>query len=263
MLQWEVDSSGNPAVYFPVPLAVAGTAARTVEPGDGEELVEGMLIALDYADFDGTTGELGSSSYGGAAPPATIALTSGQLPPVLFDGIVGNKVGAKILLVMGSEEGSGVSAITIVGALTPLERSEGKASEKLEHPEIPLAGEDANGVPTIEPGKGEPPKTLIEEVLIKGEGPKIRESQLISVHYSGWLWDGTPFDSSWKNGAPFAAFLSQGGIIDGWVAGLAGHTIGSRVELVIPPDLAYGDEDRDPIPPGSTLVFVIDILGAM
>ena len=82
------------------------------------------------------------------------------------------------------------------------------------------------------------------------------------MQYSGWLFDGTPFDSSWVNGAPFTTQIGTGSVIQGWDQGIIGQTVGSQVLLVIPPDLAYGDTERGTIPASSTLIFVVDILDA-
>ena len=96
----------------------------------------------------------------------------------------------------------------------------------------------------------------------QGDGPAVEEGDTVTVHYTGWLWDGTQFDSSWDKGSPATFTLADGQLIDGWVQGLAGQTVGSQVLLVIPPELGYGADGNDTIPGGSTLVFVVDILAA-
>ena len=96
-----------------------------------------------------------------------------------------------------------------------------------------------------------------------GEGPSgiaVQTGQTLTVQYTGWLWDGTKFDSSWSTGSPATFKLDTGSVIAGWVEGLTGQTIGSQVLLVIPPAEGYGDKAQGSIPANSTLVFVIDIL---
>lgn len=83
------------------------------------------------------------------------------------------------------------------------------------------------------------------------------------MQYTGWLWDGTQFDSSWDGGTSLSFAFVEGGLIDGWIQGLAGQPIGSQVLLIVPPEYGYGDVDNGPIPAGSTLVFVVDILAAV
>ncbi len=90
----------------------------------------------------------------------------------------------------------------------------------------------------------------------------MQSGQNVTFHYSGWLWDGTPFDSSWEKGAAFTTSLGTGQVIQGWDQGLVGQPVGSQVLLVIPPALGYGDAEQGSIPANSTLVFVVDILSA-
>jgi peptidylprolyl isomerase len=128
---------------------------------------------------------------------------------------------------------------------------------------LPVITLGADGTPTMEPVAGEAPAELVVQTLIKGPGEPVAEGAEITAQYAGWLWDGTPFDSSWgRGGEPFTATLAQRSLIDGWVQGIPGQTVGSQVLLVIPPDLGYGDADNGTIPPNSTLVFVVDIIAA-
>jgi peptidylprolyl isomerase len=153
-------------------------------------------------------------------------------------------------------------ALTIVGVQTVLERAEGEAFVP-DTPGIPTVTLDAAGEPSIEiPAGVDPPAALVSEILIKGSGPEVQADQSVTANYSGWLWDGTLFDSSWGRGSP-STFSLAGGVIDGWTEGLAGVPVGSQVLLVIPPDLGYGASGQGDIPGGATLVFVVDVLGAV
>jgi FKBP-type peptidyl-prolyl cis-trans isomerase len=106
------------------------------------------------------------------------------------------------------------------------------------------------------------PSGLIYEDLKAGDGPKARAGLMISVHYSGWLTDGTLFDTSLKNPRPFVFRLGKGEVIKGWDEGLVGMRVGGRRRLRVPPDLAYGDKGvAGLIPPGATLVFDVELLG--
>jgi FKBP-type peptidyl-prolyl cis-trans isomerase len=94
-----------------------------------------------------------------------------------------------------------------------------------------------------------------------GDGPVAQAGQMASVHYTGWLPDGTKFDSSRDAGQPFGFTIGQGQVIKGWDEGVAGMKVGGRRLLVIPPDLGYGAQGSGPIPPNSTLVFDVELLG--
>ncbi len=85
-------------------------------------------------------------------------------------------------------------------------------------------------------------------------GPTTR----VTVHYSGWLTDGTKFDSSVDRGRPSTFALN--GVIDGWTEGVGSMRVGGKRKLVIPPDLAYGPSGRPSIPPNATLIFDIELL---
>ncbi len=95
-------------------------------------------------------------------------------------------------------------------------------------------------------------------VVREGNGKALSNGMRVKVHYTGWLADGTQFDSSLDRGAPFEFRLGAGRVIKGWEEGLAGIRAGERRQLVIPAELAYGDRQVGDIPPGSTLVFNVE-----
>ncbi|WP_330329574.1 FKBP-type peptidyl-prolyl cis-trans isomerase [Streptomyces sp. NBC_00536] len=116
--------------------------------------------------------------------------------------------------------------------------------------------------PTLSKGKGTPPKELKAEVLSEGKGPALKKGDAAQVNYLGQVWDSAePFDKSFGRPAPFDLTIGAGGVIKGWDQGLEGKKVGSRVELVIPPALGYGETGSgDKIKPNATLVFVVDIV---
>jgi peptidylprolyl isomerase len=105
------------------------------------------------------------------------------------------------------------------------------------------------------------PATLqyIDEVVGTGASPQ--PGQMVRVHYTGWLTDGSKFDSSIDRGQPFEFPLGQGRVIQGWDAGVASMQVGGKRRLIIPSDLAYGPGGRAPaIPQNATLIFDVELL---
>ena len=103
------------------------------------------------------------------------------------------------------------------------------------------------------------PSGLQYKVITEGKGPKPAVTQTVVTNYSGTLIDGTEFDSSMKHGKP--AEFPVNGVIKGWTEALQMMKVGSKWRLFIPPDLAYGDQGAgNVIPPGSTLIFEIELL---
>jgi FKBP-type peptidyl-prolyl cis-trans isomerase len=94
-----------------------------------------------------------------------------------------------------------------------------------------------------------------------GTGPTAKSGQHVKVHYTGWLTNGKKFDSSVGRG-PFEFMLGASQVIKGWDEGVAGMKVGGQRQLRIPPDLAYGPAGHPPqIPPSSTLIFDVELLG--
>ncbi|HSJ06323.1 MAG TPA: FKBP-type peptidyl-prolyl cis-trans isomerase [Longimicrobiales bacterium] len=99
------------------------------------------------------------------------------------------------------------------------------------------------------------------EDLREGEGPAAEAGQVVVVHYTGWLADGTRFDSSRDGDDPFPVRIGTGEVIDGWDLGIPGMRVGGERRLVIPPSLGYGNAGAGGvIPPGATLIFDVELL---
>jgi FKBP-type peptidyl-prolyl cis-trans isomerase FkpA len=105
------------------------------------------------------------------------------------------------------------------------------------------------------------PSGLTIEELIVGSGAAASSGQKVSVHYTGWLTNGTQFDSSKDRGDPFIFPLGKGHVIKGWDEGVQGMKVGGKRKLTIPSALGYGSRGAGGvIPPNATLVFEVELL---
>ena len=116
--------------------------------------------------------------------------------------------------------------------------------------------------PEVEIPEGTPPDELVVEDLEEGDGTAAEQGDQVVVDYVGVDYDsGKEFDASFGDPEPFEFQLGAGMVIPGWDEGVEGMKVGGRRQLVIPPDLAYGEQGQPPdIKPNATLVFVIDLL---
>ncbi|MBL3527431.1 MAG: FKBP-type peptidyl-prolyl cis-trans isomerase [gamma proteobacterium endosymbiont of Lamellibrachia anaximandri] len=97
--------------------------------------------------------------------------------------------------------------------------------------------------------------------LVEGDGEVAAAGQTVSVHYTGWLTDGSKFDSSVDRNEPFSFSLGRGMVIRGWDEGVAGMKVGGKRKLTIPSQLGYGAAGAGGvIPPNATLVFDVELL---
>jgi peptidylprolyl isomerase len=98
------------------------------------------------------------------------------------------------------------------------------------------------------------------EDLQTGDGKAVVKGALITAHYTGWLEDGTVFDSSVQKGRPFQCVIGTGRVIKGWDLGLMGMRVGGRRKLFVPAHLGYGERTVGRIPANSNLIFEIELL---
>ena len=249
----------KPTITLPSePFTVTTPVARLVADGDGKAIEAGDVLPMHILVVSGADGSEQDGTY--EASPQSLVAGKTQIEP-LETALTGAHVGARIAMAVDNGQGTAVYAIEVMDARTPAARAEGEAvAPKDGLPTVTLADD---GTPSITAASGDAPKELVAQPLIKGDGKKVEKGDSVVVRYSGWLWDGTAFDSSWDDKSVFVVEpLGQAQVITGWNTGLQGQTVGSQVLLVIPPDQGYGDKDQGTIPANSTLVFVVDIVDA-
>jgi peptidylprolyl isomerase len=121
---------------------------------------------------------------------------------------------------------------------------------------------DLESKPQVPALQGQPPAELVTEDIVKGQGPRAKPGEQLTMQYVGVSWSTSQeFDASWDRGEPFQFQLGAGMVIPGWDEGLVGMRRGGRRLLVIPPDMGYGPQGQPPaIGPNETLVFVVDLV---
>lgn len=249
----------EPKVTLPSkPFSVTTSVVRTVEDGKGEALKKGDLVSLHAVILSGADGSIAQSTYTSGAQSLTVGSESGITD---FDTAIAKAhVGSRILVAQPQDSTTYVYAFEVMSQQTVPSRASGTAvAPKAGLPTVTL---DKDGKPSIAKPTGTAPTSLVTQPLIKGKGAVVKDGQSVVVKYTGWLWDGTKFDSAWDKGEPFTFTVGQGQVITGWDKGIVGQTVGSQVLLVVPPSDGYGSDAQGSIPANSTLVFVVDILAA-
>ncbi|MFL7808306.1 MAG: FKBP-type peptidyl-prolyl cis-trans isomerase [Anaerolineae bacterium] len=240
----------DPANYV---ITDSGLKYYDIQVGDGATAEPGVVVRLNYTGWleDGT--KFDSSIDRGS--PVSFPLGEDAVLPGWEEGVTGMKVGGKRQIIIPPDlaygsEGAGGGVIppdaTIVLDVELLDIMEGA-------PAGPTEVDPADYVVTD--------SGLKYYDLAEGMGPTAEIGERVQVHYTGWLEDGTKFDSSLDRGEPFSFILGSGQVIQGWDEGVAGMKVGGRRQLVIPPDLGYGSAGAgEVIPPDATLIFEIELL---
>jgi peptidylprolyl isomerase len=230
----------------------SGLQYYDIEAGEGDESVKGSTVTTNYALWVQGEDEdlfIGSSDAGG---PATFSLGPADLVfPGWDEGATGMKVGGKRLLIIPAELGLGEAGAGDIppGSNLIMEIEMVNIIEPVLMTEV-----DEDDYTVTESG-------LKYYDLVEGQGESPAEGQTVVVHYTGWLEDGTKFDSSLDRGQPFTFPLGQGAVIPGWDEGVATMKVGGKRQLVIPAELGYGDAGAGAsIPAGATLIFEVELL---
>lgn len=259
------DLTKAPTVDFMTPIDAAKPALQTevIVEGTGPKITGGQFVTWDYAVYSGVDkAQVTATKFDGSDSPQQMIPTSGDLCKAL----AGVREGSRIALLVPSEV-AGTSATGEVSSqiwvfdikkvYLPRAVGDVKAPEN----GMPVVNRATDGRPSVTIPKGEAPTKFKRAIVLEGKGDEVKKGQEILVHYTGYLWNGTVFDSSWEAGQPQTFTVDEQHLIPGFVKALTGIKVGSQVIAVIPADLAYGTAGNGTIPGNSTLVFVVDVLG--
>lgn len=267
----------DPRIALPDGDPPSGLVVRTLIQGSGPQVkaddlalvyVEGKVWAGDREVYD---------SYTDRQPQSVPLATGGVMPA--WKQLAGQRVGSRVMMVVPPSDGFGskgdsqldiasndtlVFVFDVLSAVSEGAAANGSAVTYDPGKTLPTVKETSAGPKITIPAKTSPPKKLVVKTLVKGSGAPLSSGQTVVVQYSGVVWrSGQVFDSSYTTKTPDSFVLGASQVIPGWEQGLGGVTVGSRVLLVVPPALAYGDQAEPPyIDNNDTLVFVIDVIDA-
>ena len=256
-----------PGVDFTKPLDVKEPTVKVVTEGSGDRVKANQIANISIVAFNGTDGSTLEDTFPNDPEPLELNDELKGSSPVIYNAFVGAKIGSHLALaVPGQAAAEGAEAkptqLLIVKVLSAkdappvLDKPEGDAVTPPAG--LPTVKENDKGVPEISVAGVKAPTALVSQDLITGKGQALKETDTITVNYVGVaLATGKVFDSSFESGKKATFPLT--GVIKGWTQGLTGKTVGSRVLLVVPKDLAYGDQGQGDAK--GDLVFVVDILG--
>lgn len=252
-----------PKVEFDAPLDITEQGARTVTEGDGAVIEVGQNVKVHVLSLNPEDGSRIQDSYEAGAPQ-TLPLDEElqEVYPSLYEVMLGSTVGSQIAFAIPAVEEQPQSqkvllVLQVISAENPPKKlSSEEVAELEEAGQLPTVTLDGEGVPSIEFPENEAPADLVVKVIEEGTGEEITEADTIAANYTGWSWQGEQFDSSFERGEPSEFPLS--GVIPGWTQGLSGLKAGSKVLLVIPSEMAYGDQPQQG--PAGPLAFYVEIV---
>jgi len=262
----------TPVVSYPSPLSSDAVQSLIVVEGNGPVFTGRNLVEFEFAGYNGGTGDLlQQSTFDGTDTP-TGFFGPNQVPNFCV-ALAGAKEGSRVVTIIPPADAHGGQGIPTLG-VDPLDSlifvfdlkkvflDKATGSAVAAEPGFPSVVTTPEGIPGVTIPNTQPPAELKIAQLIRGSGEVVKKGQLVTMHYSGFLWDSSvKFDSSWDSGQPARFELQDGALIEGFLAAVVGQTVGTQVIVIIPPEFGYGDAGAGSIPPGATLVFVIDILG--
>lgn len=245
----------------PIPTEVAadqltkttsGLQYYDINKGEGAEATKNSTISTNFTIWVKTNKGYSYIDQSPAGSPLSFVIGRGDTVfPGWEEGVTGMKVGGKRLLVIPPDLALGSEGNSVIPANSTLVME--IELTDLKEPQV-ATQVDEKDFTTTESG-------LKYYDLKNGTGDSPKTGQTVVVHYTGWLTDGTQFDSSVDRGEPFSFVLGEGNVIAGWEEGLATMKVGGKRQLVIPPDLGYGDQGGGSvIPPGATLIFEVELL---
>ena len=251
--------------------------SAVLEEGDGNQVEANSTILMHLYIGNGTSGEQSINTYE-QGKAVSVRMSEDQLFKPVLDAVVGQTSGSRIAVTASVEEVWGEQGqpqlkldaadtavfVADIVSVEPVEVLDAPEGEQVEPPaDAPKVIEEDGQVTGLDwsdaPKKA--PKELEVITLVEGDGPEVGAQEMVTFDYFGAVWgEKKPFDESFSR-EPTAFAVGVNSLIPAWDEEIPGLTRGSRVMIIAPPESAYGDQDQPNIPGGSTLVFVVDVLG--
>ena len=268
----------RPTVTLPSPTP-GGYSATVLIKGKGKPVAKGDLLVAHYLGETWRDGTVFDQSYERGSP-ATFGIGVAQVVPGWDQGLVGKRIGSRVVLVLPPDKAYGPSGNAQAGIrgsdtlvfVVDIVNAFGASAGAKGTPVAPVRGLPAVAIgPTGKPAITIPhgvaaPKKLVAQPLLAGSGAPVKKGQTVIAQYVGVIYgSGKQFDASRERGRPASFPIGVGRVIPGWDKALVGAKIGSRMLLVIPPEDGYGRQGNPQagIRGTDTLVFVVDILDAV
>lgn len=259
----------KPTIDFQSPLSSKVIETKILKEGDGPVIVGKQYVRFDYTILNGTTKEsLGQSTY-----DSTLGEAQFLVPDTTVDichGLTGVKEGSRVAIMVpagmataeDTDQIKKTDAVLFVLDVHKVYLQSTSTNVRATDSGMPSVVFAPDGTPGVTVPKIPAPSELKVNKLLDGSGEAVSLGDTVTLNYSGFLWEtGAVFDSSWANGKPEQFQITEGGLISGFVKALVGAKLGSKVVVVIPPELGYGEQGNNTIPGNATLVFVIEVLG--
>lgn len=257
----------KPTVSFKTPMTVEDNSYVVLQKGDGAQIEDGDRVCSQGIAISVKDGTELASSWEKNTPDCSLVLEKGTVSDAYYELLKGRKLNTTIAYGVNDSNSNGTSyimALTYVSKSKDLTKATGDEVTDIPS-DLPKVTRAKNGKPSINMNGYKGSSKLVSQALIKGKGKEVTNNNTVKVKYTGWLLDGTQFDSSWDKNTTLEADTYSGGnhqVIEGWQQAMVGQTVGSQVLMVIPPNLGYGSTAQGSIPANSTLIFVVDILAA-
>lgn len=257
-----------PTIDFPTPVITQKTERSELIAGTGQRLSAGDVVVMKYTMLNGTNGDVvAQGKYDGIG----VIVTLGDSPtPAVTKGLECTTVGSRVAIVSNAANaGQDPTAVkdSVVFVIDVVDAYPGKAYgvPQIAQAGMPIVVTAPDGAPGVTVPKQDPPSSLTTNVLRQGDGQKLAAGDNAVVKYTALLWsDSSVFDSTWTEGQARVLTLTPSEkATKGLVDGLVGQNIGSQVLVVVPPEEGYGTTGSTGVPSGSTLIYVVDILGAV